>query len=195
MKAFRGAGVGVDYIWLLAGQGRLYIGGDAAAGDLVTAVTTFATTTPTFQIDVPADTTCIPLFVNLSQSGTVAGGAIDIIIEIDNADRYNTGGTAETIYQGRTAVNTTASCTLRSNPTGNAGYGMRVFAATIGPDVSPAEGAVQGPFWQAEVPYFIEGPGAFNVFTYAAVTAPTWLWSIGWAEVPTKSIPYFGTGV
>lgn len=170
--------------------GRIFVSSDADQNDRVTGQTSFANTTPTFMIDVPSGTTCIPLFVNLTQSGTVAGGDIAVEIEIDKIDRYNTGGTEEKAYTSR-LKNRTNVCKLYSGATANSGYGIRVFAATIAPDVSPAEGAVQGPYWQAEIPYLIDGPGAFLVYTYAASTGPTWEWSIAWAEVPTLDLPVF----
>ena len=176
----------------LAFQGRLFIASDADENDRVTGQTSFAVTTPTFLIDVPSGTTCIPLFVNLTQAGSVAGGDIGIAIAIDNADRYDTGGTSETVYNPRTSSGRANLSTLYSGATATAGYGIRVFSAVTSPDVSPAEGAVQGPYWSAELPYLIEGPGALLVYTYAAVTGPTWEWSIGWAEIPTKDIPRFG---
>ena len=185
------ADVGLGLMEYLAFQGRLFIASDGDENDRVTGQTSFAVTTPTFLIDVPSGTTCIPLFVNLTQAGTVAGGDVSIRIAIDNADRYDTGGTSETVYNPRTSSGRANACTLYSGATATSGYGIRVFSAVTAADVSPAEAAIQGPYWSAELPYLIEGPGAFLVYTDAAVTGPTWEWSIGWAEVPTADIPRF----
>jgi hypothetical protein len=184
---------GLGLMEYLAFQGRLFISSDADENDRVTGQTSFAATTPTFLLDVPLGTTAIPLFVNLTQAGSVAGGDIGIAISIDNAGRYTAAsGTAELAYNPRTSSGRTALSALYSGATATAGYGIRVFSAVTSPDVSPAEAAVQGPYWSAELPYLIEGPGALLVYTYAASTGPTWEWSIGWAEIPTKDIPRFG---
>jgi hypothetical protein len=183
---------GLGLMEYLAFQGRLFIASDGDENDRVTGQTSFAVTTPTFLLDVPAGTTAIPLFVNLTQAGTPAGGDVTIEISIDNADKYASSGTSEAVLNPRTSSGRANLCTLYSNATGETGYGVRVFSAVTSPDVSPAEAAVQGPYWSAEIPYVIEGPGAFQVYTYAASTGPTWEWSIGWAEIPTKDIPRFG---
>lgn len=170
--------------------GRIFVSSDADENDRVTGQTSFAATTPTFLLQVPAGTTAIPLFVNLTQAGTVAGGDVGINISIDKVDRYSSSGNSEKVFASRLSQRTNA-CTLWSGPTASAGYGVKVFPATTGPDVSPAEGAIQGPYWQAEVPYLLDGPAAFLVYTYAASTGPTWEWAIGWAEFTTTDLPVF----
>lgn len=152
-----GTNTGLGLMEYLAFEGRLFIASDADENDRVTGQTSFAATTPTFLLHVPDGTTAIPLFVNLTQAGTVAGGDIGIAISIDNAGRYSAGGTAELAYNPRTSSGRVAASTLYSGPTATAGYGIRVFSAVTAADVSPAEGAVQGPYWSAEIPYLIEG--------------------------------------
>src|SRR5690349_4912055 len=122
------AGQDNDPIWRLALDGRLFVAGDADENDMVTGQTSFAATTPTFLLQVPSGTTCLPLSVDLSQSGTVAGGDITVVIEVDDIDRYSSGGTAETIFSptktsGPTSapVARTPACVLYSNPTAAAG--------------------------------------------------------------------------
>lgn len=180
--SFNGTPYSSDIIWQMAAEGRLFVASDADQNDMVTAQTSFANTTPTFLLRIPTGTVAVPMFLNLSQSGTVAGGDISVVIEMDDVDRYSSGGTAETVFTPRKTDVRTPACSVYSSATTSAGYGVRIWGGTIGPDVSPAEGAVQGPFWRPEMPYFIEGPASLLVYTYAAVTAPTWLWSLGWAE-------------
>ena len=187
-QAFRGAPVMADYLWRLGLEGRLFVASDADQNDLVTGQTSFAATTPTFLLRVPILTTAIPLFLNLSQTGTVAGGAIDVIVELQNQDTYSSGGTSEGVFNTRIGSRLVNKCTLWSGASSNGIYGVRVWGSTIGADVSPAEGAVQGPFWKPELPYFLEGPAALAIYTYAATTGPTWFWSIGWAEFPTNEL-------
>lgn len=173
----------------MAARGQVFYGSDGDQNDLVTTQTSFAATTPSFMLDIPAGTTAIPLMMSLCQSGTVAGGAVDIIMEFDNIDRYNTGGTSETVVNARTSLTGGNLCTLYSGATANAGYGIRVMGLTLGQDVSPAEGAVQEIIWTPPAGLdFLDGPAAWLVFTYAAVTAPTWFWTFKWAEVPTATL-------
>lgn len=181
--ALNGAAYTADYLWRLGMNGRVYVAADADQNDAVTGQTSFAATTPTFLLRVPQGTIALPLFLNLSQTGSVAGGAIDVLIEIDHlVDRYASGGTSEKVVGMRRGVWPPA-CALYTGATASAGYGITVWRATIGQDVSPAEGAVQGPFWRPELPYFIEGPASLLIFTYAGTTGPTWFWQVGWAEV------------
>ena len=178
-----------DPIWRLAAYGQIFVGGDADQNDTVTGQTSFAATTPTWIIDVPDGITIIPLWVDLSQTGTVAGGDIELVIEIDDADRYNTGGTSETVLSTRTSGGNTNQCLIRSGATANAGFGQRVFSADIAADVSPAEGILPGPLWVPVTPMFLVGPAGFLVYTWAGTTGPTWLWSVGWAEINSASLP------
>lgn len=176
-------------LWYLAKQGRIFIAGDADQNDTVTGQTSFANTTPTFLIDVPASTIVVPMYADLSQAGLVAGGDITLIIEIDNADRYGSSGTDETTILNSNVNHTrTPLAKIYSNPTANAGTGQRVFSALIAPDVSPAEGILPGPLWTPVVPLILEGPAAFLIYTYAGTTGPTWLWTICWAELPAGDV-------
>lgn len=186
----------------LAAEGRVFYASDADQNDLVTGQTSFAATTPTFLLSNPATSGryMIPLLVGLSQTGTVAGGAVDIIVEIDNADRYSSGGTQETVLcartdspLGATAVDGTGSnkCILYSGATASAGYGIRLAGVTIGQDVSPAEGAIQQFIWTPQVGVDILAPGSsLLIYTYAGTTGPTVFWTIKWAEVPSGLVGF-----
>lgn len=179
-----------NWVGALAAEGRVFYASDSAQDQAVTGQTSFAATTPTFLLRVSEGTTVIPLLMSLCQTGTVAGGAVQVVSEIDNAGRYNTGGTAETILCSRTsgALDGLPTCIFNSNPTATTGYGVRIFGITTGQDVSPAEGAVQEILWTPAngVPDFIVGPGAWATYTWAASTAPTWFWTFKWAEIPTS---------
>lgn len=185
---------GGDIASLLALEGQAFYASDAAQGDFVTGVTSFATTTPTFLLRVPSGTTAIPLGVSLAQASTVAGAAISVILEFDNAERFSAGGTTETILSARTigpssSSNATAACTVLSNPTATDAYGIRVDGVVLGPDVSSAEGAVNQYLWTPSGGYsFLVGPAAMLVYTFAGTTAPTWLWTLKWAEVLTVNL-------
>lgn len=192
--AFMGMGVQADLLWEFAKQGRIYVASDADVDDLVsgTISASFTTATTTFLLDVPEGTTAFPLFVNMQQAGTVAGGAISLFIAIDNKKRYASAGTSERIFN---QLGKASACTLYSGATATVdtvSYGARVFGTVMGPDVSSAEGAITAGIWRPEVPYLLRGPASLLVYSHAATTAPTWAWSIGWASAPTDEL--FGVG-
>ena len=179
---------GGDLGLLLASQGRIFTASDADQNDTVTGQTSFVNTTPTFILDIPSGTTVVPLLVSLGQTGTVAGDAITVIIELDNADRYDTGGTSETVFNNKTGGGVfTTNCALYSGATATAAYGIRTFGVTVAQDVAPAEGISNEVLWTpTSTPEFLVGPAAFLIYTYATTTGPTWFWTIKWAEIPTS---------
>lgn len=175
--------------WLTA-EGRVFYASDSADDQLVTGQTSFAATTPTFLLDVPSGVTAIPLMARLFQAGTVAGGAVSVAIEIDDAARYASGGTSETVLCARTTpVVDQHLCKLYSGATAASGYGVRIAGYLLGQDVSPAEGAVNEILWTPTAGLdLLVGPAAFLVFTWAGTTGATWDWSVKWAEIPSDWI-------
>jgi hypothetical protein len=184
-KSFPGLGAayGADLSMQLAQEGRIYVASDADQNDAVTGQTSFANTTPSFLLDVPDGTVAIPLYMNLVQSGTVAGAAITVSMEIDDATRYSSSGTAETILSSRTDDPRAENCVFYSTPTASSGYGQAIKHWLVGQDVSPAEGAVQNIEWTPSYPILLVGTATWAVYTYAGTTGPTWHWSFAWAEI------------
>lgn len=183
-----GVGFSADIILKWALEGRVFISADADQNDTVAGQTSFANTTPTFLLRVPAGVIAMPLYVDLSQTGTVAGGDIELVIEYDRIERYSSAGTSEKVSNALTRGGQYGSnrCLLYSGATAVAGYGMRVFSADIAADVSPAEGILPGPLWTPMVPLLLVGPAALLVYSSAATTAPTWLWSAAWVELDSN---------
>lgn len=175
----------------LAQEGRVYIATDGDANDTVTGQTSFADTTPTFLLAVPAGTTCELLSMVLQQTGTVAGGVIDVNMAVDSSSiAYASGGTAEASFCARTdAPNGAALCTLYSTATATtARLTKQLDSFHLGMDVSPAEAALTDSVWTPEKygrPLILVGPAALGVFTSAGTTGPTWYWSFSWAELVT----------
>jgi hypothetical protein len=180
-----------------AREGRVFFASDGDENDLVTGQTSFADTTPTFSLQVAAGApvAVVPLYYQLAQTGSVAGAAIDIITEIDNIAKRASGGTSETVLSSRTdslGVAHDTNVILYSNPTGTAGYGVRVAGITLGPDVSSAEGARNEYLWTPLAPIYLMPTAAIgaslNVYTYAGTTGPTWFWTFCWAEIPLTDL-------
>ncbi len=169
--------------------GRLIVSGDAAVGDLVLGQTSFVATTPTFALHVPTGSLAVPLEVVLQQAGTVAGGAISVVVEISSAvGIYASGGIADkqvALYPGSSY---TTACQVYSNPTTTAGYGCQIAMWLRGMDISSAEGAPTEIVWRPAAPIFLLGPVSLKVYTWAASTGPSWLWSFKYADLPTTLV-------
>lgn len=191
-----GAIFSAEYLHSLGREGRLFVGHDADENDTVlSASTSYAATDPTFLLAVPDGTVAIPLWVRLVQAGSVAGGAISIHISIDNTNLYSSGGTSEAIDNLRTdgaAANSTLYSSAGSAIVASAATGARaiIWHHVIAPDVAPAsaDAAQFDVLWTPPAPLYVVGAGSFLIYTYAATTAPTWYWSIGWAEIPESEL-------
>ena len=170
--------------------GQMFNASGATQDATVTGTTSFSTTTPTFLLDVPANTTAIPAYMSLNQAGNVAGAAITVLMETDNADRYTSDGTAATVLNKQTASSNTALSTFfsatNSAITATDAYGVRIMGLVTGQDISPAEGIITEIVWTPTSGLeLLVGPAAWLVYTYAGTTGPTWLWSFSWAEIAT----------
>ena len=176
-----------DLAHRIAVEGRKFYASDADQNDRVTGQTSFANTTPTFLLQNPGNSgvVVIPLFFVLNQTGSVAGGDVDIITELDFDRNTAASGTSETVKNARFGYARANKALLWSGATAAAGYGVRVDGITTGPDISPAEGALQQYIWTPTSVMDLMDPGTcLKVFTFAASTGPTWYWSFAWAEVP-----------
>src|SRR3990167_12660 len=186
--------VTADLSWRFALEGKIYYCSDADANDVVTGQTSFVETTPTFLQVNPArsDKVLIPLLVNLCQTGTVAGGAIDVIGVLDRADRYASAGTSEGVMNANTSINGGNRVLLYSGATATAsvaGQHKRVEGVTLGQDVSPAEGAVQIYTWTPQSGIDLMFPGSSMLwYTYAGTTGPTWFWTFKWLELDLNDV-------
>ena len=176
-----------DISWRLALEGRIYVAADADQNDRITGQTSYANTTPTFTLHNPATSTVLvlPFFYQLAQTGSVAGGDIGIETELVGPSTFSSGTLERTknLRMGMAAPPTNQGL-LYSTVTATAGYGISVGHATLGPDVSPAEGVINIYEWQSPVGCILDPNTSLHVFTYAATTGPTFGWHFVWAELP-----------
>ena len=171
---------------VLSAMGHLYnVSPGTGIGTTVAGTTTLANTTPTFHLDIPSGITCIPVSISLQQAGTVAGGAITVIMEVDNADRYTSGGTAMGVLNANTGISRVFTdlnsalafySTIGSAITATNAFGVEIWSPLVGQDVSPAEGITNELVYTppAGAPEFIQGPAGLLIYTNASTTAPTW---------------------
>lgn len=183
-----------DWIHALVQEGRVFVSCDADANDVLAGqASTFADTTPTLLLAVPSGTVAIPLLIRMSQVTPLANASFDVNIAVcSTAIAYASGGTAEVVYGARTDKPIANLCTLYSGATATAALLTKQVASwTIANDISPAEGAIPEVLWTPDrygFPLYLVGPAAIGVFTYVATTAPSWYWTVAWAELPAGAI-------
>lgn len=180
-----------DILSYLGVQGKTFTAGPSSAiNATATGQTSFAATTPTFLLNVPSGKTAVPLYISLAQAGSVAGGDITVLVGKDRVNRYSSGSTTLSAVSDRPGKGVLAACTLYVNPTATSGVAVRMAGVQMAPDISPAEGVINEWVWTpAGKLDYLDGPAALMVYTYAASTGPTWLYSFGWAEVDTADLP------
>ena len=160
-------------------DGLLFKATHQTPGTAVTGQTSFVATTPTFLMQTSADTRrIVGLSLWLSQAGTVAGGTIDIVLAIDTAARYSSGGTAVTPQNSNTDNTTASGADFYYNPTASAaGSGTRyIWASTV----SASLGTVTT--YDFEDGLGVGTTGSILVYTWAATTGPTWRFGAEWLE-------------
>lgn len=183
--------INTPIIWDLLRRGRVFVAGDADENDRVTGQNSYVATTPTFLLDVKAGTIAIPLWVHMSQAGTVAGDPIAVYMSFDRAARYSSGGTSEAITSMHTGRLQSQTSLLYSGATAAAATEARLLKSQLLDQDVTDPNTTESIHWEAFrnfIPPFLQGPAALLVFSYAATTGPTWEWSIGWAEIPTANL-------
>lgn len=154
-----------------ARQGQRFAVTHQTPGTGITGQTSFVATTPTLLLYRAAAASRLILSgLTLGQVGTVAGGVIYAAVAIDSANRYSAGGTAivaQNMFAGHAGA---AETIARYNPTASAaGAGTRyVFACGID--------AVVGRLTSIDFGdgLLVPETGSVLVYTWAAVTGPTW---------------------
>lgn len=189
---------GRDQEFMSARMGRSFIlTPQSQAGVLGTTTFVATGTSPFLLLSNSGASTCKKLSIRrlvLWQSGTVAAGNIQIAVSVDTRDRYTSGGT-----------DVLASCANPNVDTGTYGAGGRTTALTNArvsgsAIVATADGAlantryVTNALLSAAVPsapleidfgdrLIIGTTGSFLVYAWSAVTGPTLLYSVEYAEI------------
>jgi hypothetical protein len=148
-------------------------------GSTVTGQTSLAATTPTFLIAQTTAGTRLTLNrIELTQDGTVAGAKIDVIVAIDTANRFSSGG-ATHVPQNHSARSTvTSGATCYTNPTASAaGGGTRYLDGT---NIAALVNTRTVLYYYDEAQ--IGTTGSILIYTSAATTGPTWKWRIVYTE-------------
>lgn len=181
---------GGDLISALCNDGYVWRTSDADANDVITAQTSFADTSPTLIVEVPANFILIPVEVCFAQAGTVGTGPLTLIVERDNIAKRSASGTSELqVNCNDRFASATKNATVYTGATGTAGYGMRLMGKQVGADVDSAEGVDTEYLWTPNGIELIGGStsvgGSLVVYLYStAGTGPTVYWGAKYAVVP-----------
>ena len=154
-----------------AKAGRRFATTHQTPGTAITGQTSFVATTPTLLFHSAALNRKLTFKkILLCQVGVVAGGTIEGILMVDTADRYSAGGTALTPQNVNADDTTTPAAVCHFNPTATAaGAGTRY----IMPFSAPASLGAMTVLDLSDAP-IIGLTGSLALYTWAAVTGPTW---------------------
>ena len=186
-----GAAFTADYALKLSLMGRSFSTTGAAANTKTGALSTsFVDTTPSLLLDIPTGTVCMPQRVQLVQTATVGGGAVQALIAVSRtAIAYSSGGSVLAGWSTRNDAPYTQACTFYLSATATTALLTRQVAQfQVGPDVSTAEGADNTMLWTPKKynqPLILVGPASFGVFCWSTGTGVDLFYSIGWSEVPS----------
>lgn len=158
-------------------HGRNFLVTHQTIATAITGQTSFATTTPTFLLYGAAVTKRAVLrSVALSQTGTVAGGAITIVVGVDTTDRFSSGGTAITPVNLNGQSSTASVYTFKYNATAS-----DVAARYIWKEQIPAALSATWTFKPGSAA-MIRATGSILIWTYASTTGPTWHVNFNFSE-------------
>jgi hypothetical protein len=159
--------------------GTLFKATHQTPGTGVTGQTSFDATTPTFLIQTSGDSkSIVGLSFSLSQSGTVAGAAIDIAVAVDETARRSSGGTAITPLNSDMGSSTSSVADFYVNPTASAASANVRYLWTV--TVAASIGTTTSLDFEDGIG--IGTTGSILIYTFAATTGPTWRFGFEWTE-------------
>lgn len=187
LEAFRLNDRGVAYA--SAKSGRRFAVTHQTPGTAIAAQTSFVATTPTFLVSQSGGSKRVVLSsMNLSLVAPAPGGAVNVLVAIDRTNRYSAGGTSVTPQN------------LLADPDDAADANAAGFAFRTNPTASAAGAGATVPryAWVWSIPRVVANPTPFSVgfddgavigktgsiliYTWAATTAPSWLFSFEFVE-------------
>lgn len=166
-------------------EGKVYHVTNPTVGTAVVGQTSYAATLATFTFRNLGARLMVPLYADLVQSGTVAGGRIIFNVQVLETDQF-TSATALTVknsnwrYGDASGVLAYHTATIPTLTTGNARlvYSGEVFQTLTAANADNTLNVFKYPGFVAVRPN-----GALNVYTNAGTTGPGWSFNIAWAEL------------
>jgi hypothetical protein len=139
-------------------------------GTTITGQSSFVSTTPTFLIyQASASRRLVLSNFSLGQDGTPAGGTIHVLVAIEAANRYSSGGTSITPQNTNGESDNSAAFTFKYNPTATSPGSVRYLYSWTQP---VSIGGLFTPDLQDGV--IIGATGSILIYTWASTVAPSW---------------------
>lgn len=162
---------GLDTGYVAANAGRRFFYTHQTPGTLVTGQTSFVATTPTFLLSNTSASRIIVRSISLSQGGTVAGGPISVVVQLNTTDEFSAGGTTVTAANPNegSALSPAAGITFRTNPTATGAAGRVILQAVVPASLGTS---TEADFEDSVI--LGATSSSLSVFSWAATTAPTW---------------------
>jgi hypothetical protein len=169
----------------LTWEGKVFGISNPTVGTEIVGQTSFANTLATFSLRNLGSKAMVPLYALLGQAGPVAGGVIVVSVQTLDTDQF-TSGTQVTV-RNRNQRNSDGSSVLAFHtatlPTFTTGNANQVFAREVFQTVSAANADNTINAFGYPGICVVRPTGAIHIYTDAAITGPSWSFSITWAEL------------
>ena len=173
----------------LAREGRMFNVSNLARQTAIAAGgLTYSETAPAFSVDIQAGNVAVPSRLLITQGGTVAGGPITWFIAYDTTTRFSSGTAVGPSYNLRTDQPSPSGLTWYANPTlvtktssTIATLAGGILVQTVTTNSSSAGTFIDFNTSNNVMPVLV-GPACLIIYTFAATTQPSWLFSFTWYE-------------
>jgi hypothetical protein len=160
-------------------EGFLFKVTNPTPGTQIAGQTSYSATTPTFLLQTDgADREVVGLDMWLWQAGNAAGSDIEVVVMMDSTARYSSGGTEVTPVNSDMTSTTTATSEFYINPTCSAASAnvRQLWSAHVD-NVLCTKTEID-----FEDGIKIGDTGSILVYTWAASTAPSWIFGFEFVE-------------
>lgn len=165
-------------------MGRRFYYTHQTPGTVVTGQTSYVATTPTFMLSNTSGTNVVIIrSLTLSQTGTVAGGLINVLTTLSTTNDFSSGGTSVTGQNPNegSAVTVAANITFRFNPTAT-GTISRLLASL---SVPASLGTITTIDYKDAV-MLGNTSSSWSCYTHAATPGPSWFFVLEVEIVPNS---------
>ena len=193
----RGEVITPDWYQQLVADGRVYVASNAAreTAEAIGTATTWSDTDPALLLDIPEGKTVIPLEILLNQGGTVAGGAITVLITLSDKIRYSSGGVLLAPKNMRFDASRTSGCSFYTGSTDIVAAAnsedITLYATILDQDVATIPSGIgTRVHWTARqylAPELI-GPASLVIYAVAGTTQPSFFYTVKYAAFDTTEV-------
>ena len=152
----------------------------------ITGQTSLALTLATLHFHNNGAKAMVPLWLNFTQTGSVAGGRIEVVIYAFDVDQFTSGTACEvncTNRQKKSGSQVTVDHTSTIPSITPAGNNVELYSTEVFQTVSAVSNGEPTNFLPSPGCWVIAPLGGLAIYTNAASTGPTWHFDCGWAEL------------